>query len=220
MCQSAPAPAVPAPAAPTAYDLDTTRIEDEPLVVLAQECGYLPAHEELLRRGHALAVRLIGRLAARSGLQDADCKDAQQEAVLWTLEAIQNYRTQELGKAQGCLFRSFLHRVLTSRFIDFLRHRRHQENRFPLFGDAVPGPVPLTDPDDFADPLALMEEGELRARLERELERLDPPARRLWELMARGESLQRVAVALAISYDAAKRRRRKLLARLKSSLTR
>ena len=37
--------------------------------------------------------------------------------------------------------------------------------------------------------------------------------------MARGESLRRVAVALAISYDAARCRRRKLLARLKSSPT-
>jgi RNA polymerase sigma factor (sigma-70 family) len=202
------------------FDLDTARIEDEPLAVLAQECGYLPAHDELLRRGHAQAVHLIGRLAARTRLQDADCKDAQQEAVLWTLEAIRRYRTQEQGKVQGCHFRSFLHRVLTARFIDFVRHQRRQQTHFPLFGEvgAAGTPVCLADPDDLAGPLALMEKGELRARLERELERLDPSARRLWDLMARGEPLRRAALALAISYDAAKRRRRKLLARLKSSL--
>src|SRR5262245_23568683 len=110
MCHSAPAHT------PAAYDLDTTRIEDEPLVVLARECGYSPAHDELLRRGHAQAVRLITHLAAHIGLQDADCKDAQQEAVLWTFEAIQRYRTQEQGRAGGCQFRSFLHRVLKARF--------------------------------------------------------------------------------------------------------
>ena len=75
-------------------------------------------------------------------------------------------------------------------------------------------------PDALADPLAVMEEGELRARLERELDRLDPRARRRWDLLARGESLRRVAAALSISYDAAKRPRRELLARLKSSLIR
>jgi hypothetical protein len=76
----------------------------------------------------------------------------------------------------------------------------------------------LPDPDDLASPLALMEKGELRALLERELERLDPSARRLWDLLVRGEPLRRAAVALAVSYDAVKRQRRKLLARLKSSL--
>jgi RNA polymerase sigma factor (sigma-70 family) len=218
----APAPA-PAPArAPAAYDLDTSRIEDEPLVVLAQECGYSLAHDELLRRCNAQAVRLIGRLAARTGLQNADCKDAQQEAVLWTLEAIQHYRTEEQVKPQGCHFRSFLHRVLTARFIDFLRHQRCRESHFPLLGEvnsAGTGSVRLTIADAFADPLALMERGELRARLERELDRLSPLARRLWDLLAQGVPLRRAAAALGLSYDAAKRRRRKLLARLKSSLT-
>jgi Sigma-70 region 2 len=95
------------PPAPAVFDLDMAKIEDEPLVVLAQAGGYSPAHGELLRRCQAETVRLISRLAARTSLQDADFQDAEQEAVLWSLEAIRKYR-------KGCRFRSFLHRVLTA----------------------------------------------------------------------------------------------------------
>src|SRR5262245_47014240 len=126
----APAPAPTPPLAAAAYDLDMARIEDEPLVVLAQECGYSLANDALLRRCSTQIRRLIRQLAARTGLQDADRQDAQQEAVLWTLEAIRRYRTEEHVKPQGCHFRSFLHRVLTGRFIDFLRHQRLRQTHF------------------------------------------------------------------------------------------
>src|SRR5262249_1557204 len=128
-------------------------------------------------------------------------------------------------KPQGCHFRSFLHRVLRARFIDFLRHQRRQENHFRLLGEVDTEAADGTRPvwpivlNAVADPLPRMEQGELRARLECELDRLSPLARRLWDLLAQGVPLRRVAAALGISYDAAKRRRRTLLARLKSSLT-
>jgi RNA polymerase sigma factor (sigma-70 family) len=212
--------------APTEYDLDMSQFEDEPLVALAQECGSSLAHDELLRRCYTRTARLICRLAARTGLQDADCEDAQQEAILWTLEAIQHYRTEDHVKPQGCHFRSFLHRVLTARFIDFLRRQRRQKSRFPLLGEGGPEAADRTELgppvvlDAFSDPLAQMEQGERRARLERELDRLSPLARQLWDLLAQGLPLRGVAAALGISYDAAKRRQRKLLGGLKSSLAR
>src|SRR5262245_7621247 len=106
------------------YDLDMAGLEDEHLVALAQECGSGAARDELLRRCLSLAKRLVGQYAARDGLQEADCFDAQQDAVLWILGAIAQYRTDELVRPGGCRFRSFLPRVLTARLIDSLRHRR------------------------------------------------------------------------------------------------
>jgi RNA polymerase sigma factor (sigma-70 family) len=213
------------PLAPPAYDLDMSQFEDEPLVVMAQECGSSLALDELLRRCYTQMVRLICQLATRTGLQAADCQDAQQEAVLWTLEAIRRYRTEEHVKLQGCHFRSFLHRVLTARFIDFLRHLRLRESHFPLLGEVsseAAGRTQLGLPvvlDAFSDPLALMEQGERRARLERELERLSSLDRHLWDLLAQGLPLRRAAAALGITYEVAKRRQRKLLGGLKSSLS-
>src|SRR5262245_10034822 len=89
------------------YDLDMARLEDEQLVVLLQECGYVPARNELISRYNGLKDRLIHRRAARSGLQEADRMDAQQDAVLWILEAIREYNTGQQFLPRGCRFRTF-----------------------------------------------------------------------------------------------------------------
>src|SRR5438874_7250843 len=130
------------PAPPHAgYELDLARLEDEQLVVLAQECGHVPARDELISRCSALRDRLIGRQAARSGLQDADRRDALQDAVLWTLEAIRGYDTGQQVSPGGCRFRTFLSRVLRSRFIDSLRRQRRRQCRLRL-GASLPGEGP------------------------------------------------------------------------------
>src|SRR5262249_56640980 len=84
------------------YDLDMARLEDEQLVVLVQECAYVPAREELISRCNGLKDRLIHHLAARTGLQEADRMDAQQDAVLWILEAIREYNTGQQVMPRGC----------------------------------------------------------------------------------------------------------------------
>src|SRR5262245_53085207 len=127
------------PLAPAAYDLDMTQLEDEQLVELAQQCGYLPARDELICRFLGLAAYLVGRYASWNGLQEADSQDARQDAVLWILEAIRRYRTDESVKPDGCHFRSFLHRVITSRLVDFHRHLRLR-NHSSLAGGAVSRP--------------------------------------------------------------------------------
>jgi hypothetical protein len=63
-----------------------------------------------------------------------------------------------------------------------------------------------------------VEEDEVQTCLHRELGRLVESDRRLWDLLAGETPLRKVAAALGISYDAAKRRRRKLLGRLRGSL--
>jgi DNA-binding CsgD family transcriptional regulator len=44
-------------------------------------------------------------------------------------------------------------------------------------------------------------------------------ARELWDLLVRGMRLREIAAALGLSYDAAKRQRRRLIAHLKSRLS-
>jgi hypothetical protein len=59
---------------------------------------------------------------------------------------------------------------------------------------------------------------ESRARLQQELDRLEPPAQTLWGLLSQGMPLRNAANELQMSYPAAKRRRRKLFADLQGSL--
>jgi RNA polymerase sigma factor (sigma-70 family) len=203
--------------APAAYDLDMTALDDEPLVVLAQECGYRPARDELICRCLGLVRQFIGHYASCHGLQEADAEDAEQDAVLWALEAIRRYRTDEFVKPGGCQFRSFLHRVVSSRLVDFSRRlqlRKHAPR------EAV-GAACASRPQDEqeASPPEWLEE-ETRASLDQALARLGKADRGLWDLLAVGTALRRAASALGLSYDAAKRRRRKLFARLRASLNR
>jgi RNA polymerase sigma factor (sigma-70 family) len=208
--------------------LDLTQLEDEQLVVLAQECDYQPARDELIARCLRLVRQLVSHWASCKGLQEADSRDAEQDAVLWILEAIRRYRTVESVKPGGCHFRTFVHRVLTSRLVDFVRHLRLR-NHFPLSQDGVaflsqdphrqqdeevPAPA---GPDP--NPVTRAEADEAQARLDLELERLGADDRELWDLLAAGTPLRQVAATLGISYDMSKRRRRNLLARLKGALT-
>src|SRR5262245_50058303 len=201
------------------YDLDLTRFEDEQLVILATECGYCPAWVELLRRVRDSSSRLVRRLAAQACFQEADQQDAEQEAVFWVLEAIRSYRTTEHVRVGGCRFRSFLHRVLQARFIDILRDRR-RDNRHR--GCPQPGRDCRVASEVAASPRESpgrqAERRESRARLEQELDRLEPSARTLWGLLSQGMPLRNVASELQMSYPAAKRRRRKLFADLQGSL--
>jgi RNA polymerase sigma factor (sigma-70 family) len=203
-------------------------LEDEQLVVLAQECGYVPARNELISRCNGLKDRFIRRRAARSGLQEADRMDAQQDAVLWILEAIRKYNTGQQVMPGGCRFRTFLYHVLLSRFIDLLRRQRRRQARLRLSGytfDALSSPAsPQRDgssagPESWGGELQRgMERDELMARLHHELDRLGGRARELWDLLLRGTRLREIAAALDLSYDSAKRQRRQLIAHLRACL--
>jgi RNA polymerase sigma factor (sigma-70 family) len=203
-------------------------LEDEQLVVLVQECGYVPARDELISRCNGLKDRLIHRRAARSGLQEADRMDAQQDAVLWILEAIREYNTDQHVTPRGCRFRTFLYHVLLSRFIDLLRRQGRRQARLRLggytFGSLSSPPAPRRDgspagPESRGgEPQRGVERDELIARLHQELDRLGGLARELWDLLTRGRRLREIAAALGLSYDAAKRLRRKLLAHLRACL--
>jgi RNA polymerase sigma factor (sigma-70 family) len=203
-------------------------LEDEQLVVLVQECGHVPARDELISRYNGMKNRLIHRRAARSGLQEADRMDAGQDAVLWILEAIREYKTGQQAMPRGCRFRSFLYRVLLARLIDLLRRQHRRQARFRLgaytFGSLNAPPAPQRDgspagPASWGgEPQRGMERDELMARLHQELDQLGGRARELWDLLVRGMRLREIAAALDLSYDVAKRRRRKLIAHLRACL--
>jgi RNA polymerase sigma factor (sigma-70 family) len=214
---------------PRKHDLDLSHLEDEELVVLAREWGYRPARDELIHRCLGLAKRIVGQHANRWRLQEADRQDAQQDAVLWIVEAIDQYRTSEHITPGGCHFRSFLYRVLAARFIDFLRHRDYLRRRFPptavvfLLGKCATdgrrhrGSQEGENSNGGEVP-AGVEEGELRSRLAQELDQVGAVDRLLWDLLAAGTPLKRAALALNLSYDAVKRRRQKLIVHLRISL--
>jgi RNA polymerase sigma factor (sigma-70 family) len=205
-----------------------TGLEDEQLVVLVQECGYVPARDELISRCNGLKDRVIHRRAARSGLQEADRMDAQQDGVLWILEAIREYNTGQQVRPRGCRFRTFLYHVLLSRFIDLLRRQRRRQARLRLGGytfGSVNAPAAPQRAGSLAgaeswggEPQRGLERDELLARLDQELDRLGGLARQLWDLLLRGMRLREIAAALDLSYDAAKRQRRKLIAHLSACL--
>jgi RNA polymerase sigma factor (sigma-70 family) len=193
---------------------------------LVRESGHKPARDELLARSSRQRVNLVYRLARDTGLSEADRADALQEAVLWTIEAIQQYHGKAHAAAGGCSFRSFLHRVISCRFIDFLRHRLRYHRHIVLIGGTRP-----TDLDRFFAPsrpggahpeadgrVGGVEERESSDRLQQQLDRLCVGTRRLWELLARGASVVEISAVLQISYDTAKRRRRKLIIQLRRSL--
>ena len=201
------------------YDLDLAMMEDDALIVLAKECQYGPARDELLLRYQSQIDRLIHWLARTTSLSNADIEDARQNAVFWTLEAIEKYNTEQIAKAGGCSFFSFLNRVLICRFKDHNKHLRRRERHFMRAAGAE------TQNDQYAesnvkpnDPASIAEAQESQTRLYAAIAQMDSESCRIWELMAEGSSLREISTELGISYDAVKRRRRKILNHLKTCL--
>ena len=201
------------------FDLDLAVMEDEALVVLAEECEYGPARDELIVRYDSQIDRLIGWMARSYRLTPTDLEDARQNAVFWVVEAITKYDTEQIGKVRGCSFRSFVHRVLMSRFKDFTKHLRRVECHYDRSTPSAVEEFSQVDGNDEPeDPALIAEEKESINRLQQTLTNLDSDAGRLWQLLAEGTSLRQIATALDLSYDCVKRRRRKLIEQLKSRL--
>ena len=211
--QLAPAPGV-----------DVRSAGDEQLVSLTQAFAHQPARDELLGRTSLFRMKLIGRLARDAGLGESDRMDAQQDAVLWTLEAIHKYRG-ELAAPNGCPFRAFLHHVILCRFIDGVRRRGRYRRHFGQLaapppdrdadGETPPGAAGGVADEAAAEPWREVAEAEQVDRLRRSVSGCPDTTRRLFELLAEGKSLKQTSEALDITYDFAKRVRRKLLTRLR-----
>jgi RNA polymerase sigma factor (sigma-70 family) len=209
------------------YDLDLSRIGDEELVVMAQECGYQPAAHALIVRLHPWVNGLIVRKAGPTRLGAADVDDAGQEAVFWMLEGIASYNTLELARPQGCRFRTFLYTLVGCRFIDFSRRiwrrQSHVDRHAQIVGpEAKFDTIRMTTRNRVRlnqdNPASALIGQETRRRLESALDRLGEHARRLWDCLASGMSLRDIAREQGLSYPQAKRQRRQLLANLIAQL--
>jgi RNA polymerase sigma factor (sigma-70 family) len=201
------------------FDLDLAVMEDEALVVLAEECEYGPARDELIVRYDAQVDRLMSWLGRSYHLTHSDVEDARQSAVFWIVEAIKKFDTEQINKVRRCSFRSFVYRVLIARFKDFAKHLRRVEGHYDRSTQCA---VETASGDDAngepEDPARIAEAQESLNRLQQTLTSLDSESGRLWQMLASGTSLRQIATELKMSYDSAKRRRRKLLERLKGQL--
>jgi len=202
------------------YDLDLSGMADEALVILAQECAFRPATDELVRRYYEPMSQLIARKANRLGLA-ADLPDAQQNAVFAMLEAIAGYHTLEAAKPRGCRFRTFLGMVVLARFGDFVRQlrrlRRHY-GRLHEAGEKLAACRGRCPGSRGGDPVEALARWEAMARLQHALEGLDEALRGLWRELADGKRLRQIAREQGVSYDRVKRQRRRLLAQLAAQL--
>lgn len=203
------------------YDcLDMALVDDEALVVLAQECDYAPARDEILLRYSPQTERLIQWLARSTEFGGADVEDARQNAVFWTVEAITKFDTDQIGRPRRCSFYSFLYRVLVARFKDFSKKvRRLERRRLKTDGDDNDGGLGhlFRDP---SDPALIAETEEAVRQLQLAVGELDDEARQIWQRLCEGNSMREIAEELGLSYDAVKRRRRKLIGALKTHLRR
>ena len=212
-------PSMPKNESQVGFDLNLAVMEDEALVVLAAECEYGPARDELIVRYGAQANRLVGWLAHCQGFSRSDNEDAQQNAVFWMVEAIKKYDTRQIGKPNGCSFRSFVHRVLIARFKDFAKHLRRVEHHYDRTASCGSEEILACDDDgDLKNPATIVEARDSINRLHETLTCLDSESGRMWQLLAEGNSLRQIAAQIGVSYDSAKRRRRKLIDELKLRL--
>jgi RNA polymerase sigma factor (sigma-70 family) len=212
------------------YDLDLSKMGAEELVVLAQECGFRPAADELLLRFHEPVCRVITRKARYTALTVPDIQDAQQNAVFAIFEAIRGYRTSEMVKRGGCKFGTYAQMVATRRFVDFAKRISRRQKRYCLLahsgGDGSEGdhhkysalPASSFLRQRLDDPAEAAARNEALARLRAVLEGSDDEVRALWQDLAAGKSLREIARERAVDYDALKRQWRKLRAGLKRKL--
>jgi DNA-directed RNA polymerase specialized sigma24 family protein len=177
------------------YDLDLSEMADEALVILAQECAFRPATDELVRRYYEPMSQLIA-WKARCPWLAADLPDAQQNAVFAILEAIAGYDTREVARPRGCRFRTYLGRVVLARFGDFVRQlRRLQRPCCGLHeaGERLAAGRGRCPGSRTSDPVEALARREAMARLHQALEGLDEALRGLWRELANGKTLPQIA---------------------------
>jgi RNA polymerase sigma factor (sigma-70 family) len=199
------------------YELDLTKLGDEQLVVLAIECQFPAAEETLLLRHYAWSNQLITCLARRRQLAANDLEDAKQDAVFGMVKAIARYNTLQFSKPRGCPFLAFLRRVLTDRFKDFVKYLRRREHHLDRWASAMaqhhPGSNSLGGGYGTASdqgPVAAAEWQEMREQVHRVVSQLDAATRAFVEGVMAGLRLRIIATQMGLSYDAAKRRWRRL----------
>src|SRR5262249_39225022 len=143
-------------------------------------------------------------------------------------KAIGRYDLFESVRPSGCTFRTFLKRVLTDRFKDFVKHLRRARRRHGLVADSAfpndtggrksPRAEDAPDRRPASNPAAAAECNELLRRLRDAAADLGDMDRDLLENFLGGVRLRVIAQRLELSYDAAKHRWHALRRRLARDL--
>lgn len=194
-------------------------MDDSALIVLAQECDYRPARDELIVRYASQRDRLIRWLASSTKFKTADVEDACQNSVFWTVEAINKYDTEQIVKERGCSFYTFLNLVVVRRFKDYCKSLRRTERPYNRAFNSQTQEVLINSPDQpTSDPATLAESLEAKTCLYAAIAQMDGQSCRIWNLLVEGNNLREISEELGISYDAVKRRRQKLIKHLTSRL--
>ena len=194
-------------------------MDDTTLITIARENCSDPARDALILRHSGRRDRIIGWLASSTEMRRVEIEDARQNAVFWTLEAIEKYNTTDVTKTRGCSFCTFLNRVLACRFKDYLKHLRRRSRHVDWSLNATgQTELPARPSRQPIDPAAIAEVKETIAGLDLALGQMDAESIRIWELLGEGASLREISIELGISYDAVKRRRRKLIQHLRNQL--
>ncbi len=212
-----------------AYDLNLSQVSDEALVVLAKECHFRPAEKELLLRYRLWCNRLIVRLGRRRGLTLHEIEDAAQDAVFSIMKAVERYDTFQMGRLRGCSFQSFVGRVVTDRFKDFVKKLYRVKIRFGRSLQTYERVDTRCDaehdsgsqwacPKKGNDPVHMSQRREMDRQLGEFLVSLEPPDRQFMELLLAGVRLREAAERVGFSYDKGKRTRRRLRAQLANRL--
>ncbi|MBV9124609.1 MAG: tandem-95 repeat protein, partial [Planctomycetes bacterium] len=107
-----------------AYDLDLTRMDDEALVVLAEECAFPAAVNALAVRYFDWIKHRVALLGQGQALTEAEIQAAQEAALLALPEAITAYA--HLQQPRACSFRLMLRMIILEHFRTFLENRKVQ----------------------------------------------------------------------------------------------
>jgi RNA polymerase sigma factor (sigma-70 family) len=200
------------------YDLDLSAMTAEALFVLGYEVDYAPACEEVKKRARTWKEAWVAWLMKGRRMTEADFADAQQHGWLAVEEGLEKYRTEEVGKKDGCKLRTFLEKVVTARVNDWLKKRWRRERRLDrsVNADLVcdmnhnlgrGGRAHLNEGSrDLSQPERNVQQREKQSRVRQAVAKLEGEERQVTELRLQGWNLGEAAGELGIHYESAKRR--------------
>jgi hypothetical protein len=98
--------------------LDLSAMTSEERIVFGFEVGYPRARKEVKERARVWKEDWVVFLMRRWRMKAEDVADAQQQAWVAVEEGLEKYRTEEVGKKNGCKVKTFLEQVVMARMKD------------------------------------------------------------------------------------------------------
>jgi RNA polymerase sigma factor (sigma-70 family) len=213
------------------YDLDLAKMDDGVLLVMAVECEYDEAANELVVRHLQWISNLVCVIAKRYGLPVHDIDDVRQEASMAVKKAVKRFDTSQMTRLNSRSFRALAGRVIADSIKDFVKHEARVQRHLVHAPHVAPVThagvedcecTPVFDRACLRDesPAVRVEQKEMHERLQKAIGQLSTELRVVAGLMLDGYKLGQIAERLSIGYELAKWRRRQVLQKLKTALLR